>query len=128
MIPLTNEKKKIHRKQKACYICKKGFSNDDDNKKYFKIRDHFHFTGKYSAAAHDICNLRYKAAKEITVVFHNGSTYGYPFIIKELAEEFEGQFEYLGENTEKNITFSVPIKEELDNDNGKTITCKKKIY
>ena len=29
--------------------------------------------------------------------------------IKELAEEFEGQFECLGENTEKYKTFSVPI-------------------
>ena len=28
----------------------------------------------------------------------------------------------LGENTEKYITFSVPIKKELDN--GKTIICK----
>ena len=36
MIPLTSYEKKIHRKQKVCYICKKGFStdNDDDNKKY----------------------------------------------------------------------------------------------
>ena len=32
MIPLTKEKKKIHREQKVCYICKKGFSTDDDNK------------------------------------------------------------------------------------------------
>ena len=59
--------------------------------------------------------LRYKIPKEIHVVFHNGSTYDYHVIIKELAEEFEGQFECLGENTEKYITFSVPIKEELDN-------------
>ena len=34
------------------------------------------------------------------------------FIIKELAKEFEGQFKYLGENTEKYITFSVPIKND----------------
>ena len=39
-----------------------------------------------------------------------------------LAEEFEGQFECLGENTEKYITFSVPSKKELDN--GKTIKYK----
>ena len=32
---------------------------------------------------------------------NNGSAYGYHFIIKELAEKFEGQFECLGENTEK---------------------------
>ena len=65
-----------------------------------------------------ICNLRYKTPKEITVVLHDGTTYDYHFIIKELAKEFEDQFEFLGENTEKYITFSVPIKKELDN--GKT--------
>ena len=58
------------------------------------------------------------------MVFHNGSTYDYHFIIKELAEEFEGLFECLGENTEKYITFSVPIKKEVDN--GESITCKVK--
>ena len=41
-----------------------------------------------------IAFLRYKTPKEITVVFHNGSTYDYHFIMKELAKEFEGQFEY----------------------------------
>ena len=30
-------------------------------------------------------------------MFHNGSTYDYHFIIKELAEEFEEEFECLGE-------------------------------
>ena len=59
--------------QKVCYICKKGFSSDYDNKKYLKIRDHCHFTGNYRGAAHNICNLRYKIPKEIPVVFHNGS-------------------------------------------------------
>ena len=47
------------------------------------------------------------------MVFHNGYTYDYHFIVKELAEEFEGEFECLGENTEKYITFSVPIKKEI---------------
>ena len=46
-------------------------------------------------------------------MFHNGSTYDYHFIIKELGEEFEGEFECLGENIEKYITFSVPIKKEI---------------
>ena len=56
-------------------------------------------------------------------MFHNGSTYDYHFIIKQLAEDFKGQFECLGENTEKYITFSVPIKED---DNSKKITYKLK--
>ena len=113
MIPLTKIEEKKHNKQEVCYICKKRFSTDDSNKKYHKVRDHCHYTGKYRGAAHDICNLRYKIPKEIPVVFHNGSTYDYHFIIKELAEEFEGEFECLGENTEKYITFSVPIKKEI---------------
>ena len=46
-------------------------------------------------------------------MFHNGSTYDYHFTIKKLAKEFEGQFECLGENKEKYITFSVPIKKDL---------------
>ena len=115
-------KKKIHCEQKVCYICEKGFSTDDDNKKYHKVRDHCHFTGKYRGAAHNIFNLRYKTPKEVPVVFHNGSTYDYHFIIKELAKEFEGRFECLGEITEKYISFSVPIKKEPDN--GKSITYK----
>ena len=38
---------------------------------------------------------------EIPVVFHFGSNYDYHFVIKELPNEFEGQFECLGENGEK---------------------------
>ena len=33
MIPLTDEENKSYKKQKVCYICKKEFSTDDDNKK-----------------------------------------------------------------------------------------------
>ena len=32
---------------------------------------------------------------------------------KELAEEFKKQFTYLGESTEKYITFTVPIEKEV---------------
>ena len=87
MVPLTIEKSQSYHKQKACHICRKIFSTDDDgNKKYHKVRDHCHYTGKYRGAADKNCNLRYKTPKEIPVVFHNGSTYNYHFIIKELAE------------------------------------------
>ena len=113
MIPLTKEEKKTHNQQNICYICKKIFSTDDKNKKYHKLKDHCHYTGEYRGAAHDICNLRHKIPKEIPVVFHNGSTYDYHFIIKKLAEEFEGEFECLGENTEKYITFQYQSKRKL---------------
>ena len=86
-------------------------------KKHHKVRDHCYYTGKYRGAAHNVCNLRYKVPKEIPVVFHNGSTYDYHFIIKELVKEFEGNFDCLGENTVKYITFSVPLKKKIENKN-----------
>ena len=109
MIPLTKEEDNYN-KENICYICKKDFNND-------KVRDHCHFTGKYRGVAHNTCNLRYKIPKNIPVIFHNGSTYDYHFIIKELAREFDGNFECLGENAEKYITFSVPTKKRIDNKN-----------
>ena len=55
--------------------------------------------------------------------FHNGSKYDYHFIIKELAEEFKGEnFECLAYNSEKYISFSVPIKKEIID--GEIITYK----
>ena len=90
-------------------------------KNYERVHDHCHYTGKYRAAAHSICDLRYNTPKEIVMVFHNGSNYDYHFIIKRLVEEFEGQLKYLGENTEKYITFPVSIEKQ---ENGKIIKYK----
>ena len=126
MIPLTDSENKFYEEQEVCHICQKEFCYDKNEKKKFKlyqkVRDHCHYTGKFRGAAHSICNLNYKVPTEIPVKIHNGSTYDYHFTIKELAEEFKGQFECLEENTEKYTTFSVPIKKEHHND--KTITYK----
>ena len=48
---------------------------------------------KFREVAHNICKLRQKTPKEISVIFHNGSTYDYHFIIKQRAKEFDVQFE-----------------------------------
>ena len=126
MIPLTDEEAKFYEEQEVCHICKKQFCINENEKSefklYHKVKDHCHYTGKFRGAAHSICNLNYKVPQEIPVKIHNGSKYDYHFIIKELAEEFKGEFECLGEKTEKYISFSVPIKKEHDND--KTITYK----
>ena len=90
MMPLTKKEEENHNKQKVCYICKKEFKQ---------------------------MPKEYRMPKEIPVVFHNSSTYDYHFIIKELVKESDRNFECLGENTEKYITFSVPIKKEIKNKN-----------
>ena len=50
---------------------------------------------------------------DIPVVFQSGSNRDYHFILKELASEFEGQFECLEENTEKHKSFSFPTEKEV---------------
>ena len=91
---------------------------------YRKVKDHCHYKGKYRGPAHSICNLKFNVPNEIPIVFHNGSKYNYCFIIKELAKEFEGSFECIGENSEIFKRFSVPIKEEIikaEKDGEKTL-------
>ena len=128
LIPLTDNKNKFYEEQEKCHICQKEFCYDKNEKKKFKIyqkfRDHCHYIGKFRRAAHKICNLIYKVPQKIPLKIHKGSKYDYHFLIKELAEEFKREFECLGENTGKYITFLVPIKKE--HDNGKTITYKLK--
>ena len=126
MISLTDNESTFYNEQEECHICEKEFCYDKIEKNKFKlyqkVRDHCHYTGTFRGVAPSIYNLRYKVPQEIPVKIHNGSKHDYDFIIRELAEEFNGQFHCLGENTEKYITFSVPIKKE--NDNHKTITYK----
>ena len=86
MILLTDKENESHEKQKVCHICKKEFCLNENQKNEFKlcqkVKDHCHYTGKLREAPHSICNLKYKAPKEIPVIVHNGSTYDYHFIIK----------------------------------------------
>ena len=61
---------------------------------------------------------------EVSVTFHDGSKYDYHFIIKELANEFEGSFECIGENYEIYEIVSVPLKKEViktDKDDEKSV-------
>ena len=106
MDPLTDQEKMQHANANTCFICEKPFGND---KNAIKVRDHCHYTGKYRGAAHSACNLQYKIPKSIPVVFRNGSRYDFHLIIKQLAHDFDGPFNCLGENTEKYITFSICI-------------------
>ena len=71
MILLTDEENKSYEKQKVCYICKRTFSTNENDKNasklYHKVREHCHYTGKFRGAAiysiYSICNLRHKTSK-----------------------------------------------------------------
>ena len=85
MIKLNEKQQNDYEKAEYCHICKEKFNKND------KVRDHDHYTGKFSGAAHLKCNLRYKAQKDIPVIFHNGSNYDFNLIITELAKEFRSE-------------------------------------
>ena len=86
-----------------------------------KVKDHCHHRGTFRGAAHRKCNLNYKVRKDIPIRIHNTS-YDTHFIINQLAEEFNGELNSIGENMEKYITFFVPINKKCDS--GKRIMYK----
>ena len=50
---------------KTCYICKeKSVKKYLKDKKYFKVRDNYHYTGDSRGAAHSICNLKYNMSQK----------------------------------------------------------------
>ena len=55
IIPLTDEENEFYEMQKVCYICKKIFSTDKNDKNvfklYHKVRDHCDYTRKFRGAA-----------------------------------------------------------------------------
>ena len=124
MVQLTNEENMSYEEQEVCHICKKRFCTDEDDENYKnkkKVKDHCLYNGKFRGAAHSNCNSNYKVPKNIPIIIHNAS-YDTHFIINQLAEEFNGELDCIGENMEKDITFSVPIKKKCDD--NKTITHK----
>ena len=124
MIQLTNEENRSYKEQEVCHICKKKLcmdEHDENYKKRRKVKDHCHYIGKIRGAAHRDCDLKHKVPKDIPIITHYAS-YDTHFIINKLAEEFKGDLDCIGENMEKYITFSVPIKKKCDD--GKTITYK----
>ena len=128
MIPLTHEESNFIRNKQHVTYAKKGFiwikiiKKIIDDKNYInkrKVKDHCYYTGKFRGAAHSKCSLNYKVPKDIPVIIHN-ATYDTHFIINQLAIEFKGEINCIGDNMEKYISFSVPINKECDN--GKIIT------
>ena len=89
------------------------FVNENFEDKYGKdIKDHkvrylCYYRGEHRGVAHSLCNLNYNIPKKIPIVFQDGSNYDYHFIIKVKT------FYLFRKNTEKYITFSVPIQKEV---------------
>ena len=56
---LTKEHQESCENTKICYVCKEKFENKYvKGKKCCKVRDPYHYTGKYSGAVHSTCKLK----------------------------------------------------------------------
>ena len=75
-----------------CHICNEELGKD-------RVRDHFHLSGKFRGAAHEVCNLKYKVPQFFPVVFHNLSGYDSHIFIKTLGNS-EGDISYKPNNEE----------------------------
>ena len=78
-------------------ICRKRFlKNLAYDRNCPKFRHHCYVTCKCRGVTHNICNLRFIVLDESPVFSHNGSNHDYYFVIKDFANEFKKQTEYLG--------------------------------
>ena len=76
MIPLTYEEIRSYKEQGAWHICEEKFWVDKDDENYKnkkKVKDHYHYTGRFRGAAHSKCNLNCKVPKDIPIIIHNAS-------------------------------------------------------
>ena len=102
-VPLTHEENNFYNEQEICYVCKEKFCMDKDDKNYInkrKVKYHCHYTGKFRGAAHNTCNLNHNVQTEISIIIHNGS-YDTHFMLNQLAIEFKGELNCIGDNMEK---------------------------
>lgn len=99
MDPLTEDQLQHFNVSTNCHICGRRFKSD-----HVKVRDHCHLTGKYRGPAHQGCNLNYKDARTIPVVFHNLSNYDAHLLIRDVSNSIEGRLKIIPNNTEKYIS------------------------
>ena len=92
--------------QAGQFLTKCSFDKKENKLDYYRGKDF-------------IDKLRKKLERAMKVINYKDNTH---FIINQLAEEFKGNIDCIGENMEKYIPFSVPINKKCDD--GKTITHK----
>ena len=98
-LKLTKQEQISFDKAETCHICKKELLTE-------KVRDHCHFTGQYSGAAHNSCNLQCRKPMILPVIFHSLQGYEAHLFMKQLARELN----CIPSTEEKYISFSKKIK------------------
>ena len=94
---MTMHDKLVYDNFTLCHICNEELWGD-----------HCHLSGKFSGAAHEVCNLKYKIQTFFSVVFHNLSGYDSHLFIKTLGNS-EGDIYCISNNEENYISFTKQV-------------------
>ena len=103
-----------------CHICNEELGKD-------RVRDHYHLSGKFRGAAHEVCKLKYKIPKFFSVVFHNLSGYDSHLFIKTLGNS-KGDISCIPNNEENYISYTKQvIVDKFVNEEGKEVNVKREL-
>ena len=112
--------KLVYDNSTLCHICNEEIGED-------RVRDHFHLSGKFRGAAHEVCNLKYKVPTFFPVVFHNLSGYDSHLFIKALGNS-QGDISCIPNNEENYISFTKQvIVDKFVNKEGKDVNLKREL-
>ena len=78
---MTKEENEGFKNSTKCWIYDKDYIDNG-----FKVRDHYHITGKYRGSAHRDCNINLKLNHKTSVVFQNLKNYDFHLIMQELVK------------------------------------------
>ncbi|XP_046399973.1 uncharacterized protein LOC124166487 [Ischnura elegans] len=101
MNALTPEEREVFESATHCHLCGEELGAD-------RVQDHCHLTGKFRAALHSQCNLKFKMPNFLPVFFHNLSGYDAHFIVPNLAYD-KKHIHCIPNSEEKYISFSKSI-------------------
>ena len=102
-----------------CHICNEELGKD-------KVHDHWHLSSEFRGAAYEVYNLKYKAPKFFSIVFHNLSGYNSHVFIESMANN-EGDYFCIPNNEENYIPFTKQIiVDKFVNKEGKEVNIKRK--
>ena len=93
---MTMHNKTAYDNSTLCHICNEELGKD-------RVRDHYHLSGNFRGAAHEVCNLKYKIPKFFPVIFHNLSGYDSHLFIKTFGNSKE-DISCIPSNEENNIS------------------------
>ena len=112
---ISEEEIENYKKTTHCYLCKKPFANEKDQ----KVRDHNHLTRKYHGPAHNSCNLELGRCDFIPVFIHKLSNYDPHLFIKQFSK-LEGKIHVIPQTDEKYISISqfMKVRKINNNDTG----------